>query len=198
MPLTPEVIARLAALEGLIPEAVGLKLADLAAKVPEHQAIVEIGSYKGKSTCYLAAGSEAGGLASVFAVDPWDTPGNPGGRFGFDQAATHAAFQRQVVLMGYHLVISPLKGFSRDVAKRWGQGRRPIGLLYIDGSHTEADVRADLSAWSPFLAAGAVVAFDDYRTERNPGVAKVVDPLRAAGHWRWEEGPTPLVVAYLP
>jgi cephalosporin hydroxylase len=196
MPVSPDTLARLAALEGLIPEAVGVRLSELAAQVPGDQAIVEIGSYKGKSTCYLAAGSEAGGSAPVFAVDPWDTAGNPGGRFGFNQPSTFDAFTRQVTLVGFHLAITPVKGFSRDVAKRWN--RRPIGLLYIDGSHTEADVRADLSAWSPFLAAGAVVAFDDYRTERNPGVAKVVDPLRAAGHWRWEEGPHPLVVAFLP
>lgn len=196
MPLDPETITRLAALEGLIPEAVGLRLADLAATVPGDQAIVEIGSYKGKSTCYLAAGALAGHAPPVFAVDPWDTAGNPGGRFGFDQPSTFDAFQRQVTLMGYHLAVTPVKGFSRDVATRWS--RRPIGLLYIDGSHTEQDVRADLSVWSPFLAAGAIVAFDDYRTERNPGVAKVVDPLRAAGHWRWEEGPRPLVVAFLP
>lgn len=191
--LTLEERAALAALEGLIPDALGLTLAAIAAGVPRSRAIVEVGSYRGKSTAYLAAGSRAGLGAPVFAVDPWDTPGNVTGRFGFADPTTREAFTRQLASVGLLEHVTPLRGFSTDVARHW---LRPIGLLYVDGSHTETDVRRDVDAWGPFLAPGAVIAFDDYRTERNPGVAKVVDRLRTDPRFvQWTLGPAPLVYA---
>jgi hypothetical protein len=88
--------------------------------------------------------------------------------------------------------ITPFRSYSVDLAIRW---QKPIGLLYIDGSHTEKDVMLDWNAWAIHLAKGAVVAFDDYRTKNNPGVEKYVDKLRSRG--KWEEGPHPLIVGYL-
>lgn len=181
----------LAALEGLVSREVGETLACLAHDVDPRCAIVELGSYRGKSTAYLAAGAIYGNLAPVFAVDPWDTRGNVTGRFGFADPATREAFTRQIAAAGVAANVTALRGFSTDVARHW---LRPIGLLYVDGSHTEKDVAADVAAWSPFLAPGAVIAFDDYRTERNPGVARVVDRLRAGAQFTdWVEGPAPLV-----
>jgi hypothetical protein len=194
MPLSPEMRATLSQLDGLISESVGLRLAELAAAVPSDQVIVEIGSYRGKSTCYLAAGARSGRGAPVVAIDPWDSPGNAGGRFHFDAPATRLAFARQVAVAGLSLHVLPLRAFSRAIAAAW---MRPVGLLYVDGSHTEADVRADWQAWEPHLARPAVVAFDDYRTERNPGVAAVVDQLRRTLDARWELAPAPLAIAYL-
>lgn len=185
---------KLATLEGLISERVGLRLAALAATVPAHLAIVELGSYKGKSTCYLAAGAQRGFKAPVYAIDPWDLAGNPGGRFGFDQMATKQAFVQQVTMMDLNTVITPIREFSARAAKNW---RAPVGLLYVDGSHTEHDVLSDWRCWSPFLQPGAVVAFDDYDTPRNPGVKKVVDRLQRIPESRWVLGPEPLMVGFM-
>ena len=66
---------KLAALEGLISPAVGKELARLAFLTAPEKAIVEIGSYRGKSTCYLASGAVSQFVdrydipAHVFAVD---------------------------------------------------------------------------------------------------------------------------------
>ena len=64
--LTAATAAKLEALSGLIPHDEGLALADLAAAVPATEAIVELGSFKGKSTAYLAAGAKRGGGAARF------------------------------------------------------------------------------------------------------------------------------------
>lgn len=195
--LTQELLVKLAGLDGLIPHEVGTRLAELAATVPPEHAIVEIGSYRGKSTCYLAAGARAGLGAHVFAVDPWDSPGNRTGRFGFADPTTRLAFHQQVATMGLSDRITAFRARSTDLARYW---TRPIGLLYIDGSHTEEDVLLDWQAWSPFLAPRWIVAFDDYRTERNPGVARVVDRLMASSAIgaTWEVGPAPLVTGRKP
>lgn len=175
---------RLAALSGLVSPEVGEVLAALAAEVPADKAIVEVGSFRGKSTCYLASGAKDGRGARVYAVDAWDLDGNVTGRFGFAEPSARETFDAQVRSMRLASRITPLQGFSVDVAGRWSGP--PIGLLFIDGDHSAAAVRADFDAWSPHLAAGAVVVFDDYGTPKNPGVREVVDTL--AGDWRIEAG----------
>lgn len=193
--LTEDLKGRLAALEGLISPEVGLRLAELAAQVPKDQAIVEIGSYKGKSTCYLTAGALSGHGARVHAIDPWDTKGNIGGRFGFDTRAVYADFLAQVQSMGFTEHVTHIKDFSWRAAKSWS---KPIGLLYIDGSHTQKDVLSDWRMWSPFLMPKSFAAFDDYDTPRNPGVKIVVDRLMTVPRTKWTLGPAPLVVGQMP
>src|SRR5690554_3594375 len=86
-------------LDGLIWKSEGARLAHLASLVPADQAIVEIGSYKGKSTAFLAAGAKAGHRPTVHAVDLWDEGGqnSPGtAKWGFDQPATFEAFEQQL------------------------------------------------------------------------------------------------------
>jgi len=169
-------------LVGLIPHELGVELSTLAAAVPADLAIVELGSFKGRSTAYLAMGARSAG-GHVFAVDAWDLPGNVTGRFGFADPATREAFEAQLRAVRLWSRVTPIRAFSTDAASSWpppGAGPR-IGLLYVDADHSEASVRADFEAWRPHLAPGAVVAFDDYGTPRNPGVAWVVDELVRAG-----------------
>lgn len=169
-------IGGLAELSGLVSHATGMALAALAAKCPPHQAIVELGSYKGKSAAYLAAGARAGRGAPVHAVDAWDLPGNTTGRHGYAEPGTYEAFCAQLRQVGLWAHVTPHRGWSVEVAAEWPGPE--VGLLYIDAGHEEENVRADLEAWLPHLAArGATIAFDDYRTPRNPGVALVVDSL---------------------
>lgn len=165
-------------LQGLIPAALGEYLSDLAAAVPADHAIVECGSFKGKSTAYLAAGAKRGNGAHVFAVDPWDTPGNVTGRFGFAEPSTRAAFEQQLRSVRLWSKVTPIQAFAQDAARAWDGP--PVGLLYIDSDHEYLSVREDFAAWHPHLAPGAAVAFDDYGTARNPGVARAVDEYVAA------------------
>jgi hypothetical protein len=169
-----------AELSGLITEEIGQTLQHLAAEVPGDQAIVEVGSFKGKSTCYLAAGGQAGEGAKVWAVDPWDTPGNVTGRFGFAEPSTREAFEAQVRAAQLWDCITPLQGFSIDIAARWSGPS--IGLLYIDGDHSEAAVRADFDVWRPHFAPGATVVFDDLDVPRNPGVRAAIESLGIEFH----------------
>lgn len=169
-----------AELSGLIDADQGEVLAGLAAAVPTDQAIVEVGSFKGKSTAFLASGAKAGHGARVYAVDPWDLPGNVYGKHGFSAPEVREAFEAQLRACRLWSQVTPVRAFSTDAAAAWTGPA--IGLLYIDGDHTEKAVRADVSAWSPHLAAGHVIVFDDLDTKPNPGVRVVVDELVAAGY----------------
>ena len=62
-----ERLAQVDELRGLIPTEDGWYLAGLAEAAPN--TIVELGSFEGLSTSYLAAGARHGNGAHVFAVD---------------------------------------------------------------------------------------------------------------------------------
>lgn len=179
---------QLAKLSGLITEDTGLRLAELAADVEADLAVVEVGSFRGRSTCYLAEGARCGKGARVWAIDPWDLEGNDDGKHGYARESTRMVFVRQVVEMDLGQHITPIRGFSTDVAARWSGP--PIGLLFIDGSHTYEDVKADFAAWSPHLAPAAVVALDDYGTKPNPGVTRFVEETG----YEWDLSRPPLAI----
>lgn len=180
-------------LTGLISEEVGLRLLELAATVPNDEAVVEIGSFKGKSTCYLATGYT--GSAGVFAVDPWDLPGNANGKHKFASLDVLVTFHFQIAEMGLSTKVRPIRQFSREAAAEWNPKLR-IGMLFIDGSHLYDDVRLDFDAWSPFVAADGIIAFDDYQTAKNPGVTRFVDELRQGeACYDWDDTIPPLIAS---
>ena len=179
----PPDLARLAMLDGLITPAVGNLLYERAARVPAGQAIVELGSYKGQSTAFLAAGARAGNRPPVFAVDPWDKQPPPGtnGRdyYRFADPYTRAVFDRQLTAVGLRSQVTALQGFSVDEAAIYDGP--PVGLLYVDGDHTRDAVVADVKAWLPHLDPACTIVFDDYLwTETNHGVGEAVEHLRAS------------------
>lgn len=177
----------LADLEGLVSADVGEALMKLAADCPADQAVVELGSFKGKSTCYLATGARDGNGARVWAVDAWDLDGNETGRFGFAEPSTREVFERQLRAMRLWSRVTPIRAFAVDAATSWNGP--PVGLLFVDADHQARSVRADYRAWRPHLAPGAVVVFDDYGTPRNPGVEVAVRELiPELGPFRLEAG----------
>lgn len=179
--LAPE---KLETLEGLITHESGLLLQRLAAQVPADLAIVEIGSFKGKSACYMASNAKA----QVHCIEPWDTKGNIFGKHGFTAPIVEQTFYAQVAAMRLTDKITVHKGFSYTVAQTWNQR---IGMLYLDGSHEYNDVKRDFELFSGWLAPGAIVVFDDY-ANRNIGVTKYVDQLRkstALEDWQFDVPP---------
>ncbi|HKW34226.1 MAG TPA: class I SAM-dependent methyltransferase [Candidatus Acidoferrum sp.] len=132
-------------------------LAMLAVCTPADGLIVEIGSFKGKSTVLLASVAVHRGLGRIVAIDPHTSPsptdpGLPPGASSFEEfnaALRSANLEEQVEVH---------RTFSREVAKDWN---RPIRLLWIDGEHTYKGAKEDFEMFSPFLANGGVVALHD-------------------------------------
>ena len=49
-------------------------------------------------------------------------------------------------------------GRSAEVARLW---RTPLGMVFIDGGHTDAAAVADYEGWAPWVAPGGVLAIHD-------------------------------------
>ena len=136
---------------GWLTEGQAAMLADAAAGVPPSGAIVEIGSFQGRSTIVLAAAAPD---ATVVAIDPH--AGNdrgPGEIDGFaaEAAADRAAFERNLEQAGVRDRVRHVPAFSAD-AHAVVPG--PIDLLYVDGAHGFTPARADLHDWGARVVDG--------------------------------------------
>jgi predicted O-methyltransferase YrrM len=172
----------LSELDGLIPREVGEHLLKLASRVPSDQAIVELGSYRGKSTCYLATGARQGNGAHVYAVDAWSEEVSAWRHKVLDRLPSplYADFRAQLSKAGLNdQHVTAIKSLSTMAGDHY-EGP-PVGLLYIDGDHSRRAAIADLRAWRSHLADGALVVFDDYAMTNNPGVKVAVEALTESG-----------------
>jgi MMP 1-O-methyltransferase len=152
---------------GFMPAAEGLALFDAAAGYCGHGPVLEIGSYCGKSTIYLAAAASAAGQV-VVTVDHHrgseeHQPGweyhDPGlvdpvtGRLD-----TLPRLRATLAAAGLEEHVVVVVGRSAEVARLWGT---PLGLVFIDGGHSEQAAVIDYEGWAPWVAPGGALAIHD-------------------------------------
>jgi hypothetical protein len=143
--------------------------------------IVEVGSYRGRSSVALAMGSQAGCGVPVYAVEPHESfRGILGGSFG---AEDRGAFYSAMLRTGCYQFVRLINLSSEQVTPGWTQA---VGLLFLDGDHTTEGVRRDWRCWEPHLRPDAAVAFDD-ATDPELGPYGLLAELIAGG-WHELEG----------
>lgn len=164
-----EVINLLRNIEGQISRDEIFKLYSLAKEVNKGECIVEIGSYRGKSTLALAVGSKKSNNCPVYSIDPHaNFVGVAGWNFG--PADLAIKYQNICKLKAGELVYCICLR-SEQVSNSWEQ---PIGLLWIDGDHRYEAVKKDFFGFKPFLSENAKIAFHDSNME---GVNKFISEL---------------------
>jgi predicted O-methyltransferase YrrM len=141
---------------GWLTDEEGEALYDLARACTGKGVIVEIGSWKGKSTICLGLGSRAGSSLPVYAVDP-----HADYRFG--------DFKTNVERAGIADLVRPIASLSQPAADEFEE---PIELLFVDGSHEYDLVLEDFEKWVPKVVEDGWVAFHD--TTWTAGPRKVV------------------------
>lgn len=121
--------------------------------------VLNIGSYCGKSTAFLASGTKQ----KVYAIDLWDLravdyePTENDKMRGYHQRASHEAFIANMRKYGLTNVI-PVKGDSREIGKVWNM---PLGALFIDGDHRFDWVKSDYDLFGKFIVPGGYLALHD-------------------------------------
>ena len=149
--------------QGYLSVAEGKLLYSLANRCTGRGAIVEIGSWKGRSTIWIGFGSKDGCKAIVFAVDPHtSSPEMP-------QGNSFREFRRNIENAGLEKIVKPLVKTSEDAAKDF---RGKAEFVFIDGDHSYAHARQDFELWFPKVLEQGTMAFHD--TMLVPGPRKVV------------------------
>lgn len=141
--------------------------------------IVEVGSWQGRSTLFLARGAQAADNGRVFAVDHF--LGNPGKQALYrvgreDLADLPGAFKKNIdefnAAERVEMLAMPSASAAAILIERSVRAR----MLFIDGNHGYDAVHADFAALRPLLLPQALVAFDDF-SKAFPGVVRAVGDL---------------------
>jgi MMP 1-O-methyltransferase len=152
---------------GFMPLPEGLALYDTAAAYAPLGPVAEIGTYCGKSTIYLAAAvRDAGQFVVTVDHHHGSEENQPGWEYhdsGLVDPATGRMdtlphFRSTLAATGLEEHVIAIVGRSADVAGLW---RAPLGMLFIDGGHTDAAATADYEGWAPWVAVGGALAIHD-------------------------------------
>ncbi|MBD2344442.1 class I SAM-dependent methyltransferase [Anabaena subtropica] len=125
--------------------------------LPEDAVIVEIGSFKGRSTVAMGYAC-IGTNRKIYAIDTWD-----GNDSDFTERQFFDIWQHNIKANGLEEYVIPLKGYSYQVLKKWHQltNNKAIDFIFIDGSHQYLDVLKDFEMSFPLVKESGWMAFHD-------------------------------------
>ncbi|MGK5632868.1 class I SAM-dependent methyltransferase [Streptomyces sp. URMC 123] len=162
------VLAAFEAAKGFMPLDEGLALYAAAVEAARlGLPLLEVGTYCGRSTILLAEAARSAGVSAV-TVDHHrgSEEQQPGWEYHdatlvdpeVGRMDTLPAFRRTLHRAGLEDHVVAVVGRSPAVAALWG---RPLGLVFIDGGHTEEHASADYEGWAPHVAPGGALVIHD-------------------------------------
>lgn len=147
------------AVEGWMTDAQARRLWEAARRVGQGGSIVEIGSFRGRSTIILATAADGG--AEVVAVDP---------HAGGDRGPQEIAPEAQRGDEDYRLFHDNLRAAGVDDAVRHvrlasedalAEVPAAIDVLYVDGAHRYAPARDDIARYGARVRSGGALLIHD-------------------------------------
>jgi hypothetical protein len=157
----------------------GYTLFKLAETWPIDGDTIEIGSFKGRSTCFLGTGCRLGGKGKVIAVDHFK--GSPEHQKGGHEetkeivtaGSTFGAFQSNINFFQLGDIVVPLSGSSAAVSGEYDGRAR---MLFIDGDHSFDGTRTDYDSWEAHVQKLGIICFHDYQNSHYlDGVTRFID-----------------------
>jgi len=143
----------------------GAFIEGLAASCPDPARIVEIGTGLGNSLLRILYGLTLHGNALVWSIDLKE-----------DEDTREYVNFAKIPKWRYTYL-------TGDSAEMVSEVEGELDMVYVDGSHSDAGVRADIMAWRDKVKVGGVMAFHDYRDPKHD-VTRAIDDLMTDG---WEQ-----------
>jgi len=169
LPIDPESV------KGFLDPLEGARLYDLALEAARLGPCLEVGSYCGKSTVYLGTACQSVG-AQLFALD--HHRGSEEHQLGeayhdsqlYDAGAekmdSFPEFRRTIDRAGLADTVIPIVAGTQAAGRHW---RTELGMVFIDGGHSEAAALADYRTWAPHLLPGGILAIHDIFPDPSQG-----------------------------
>jgi len=160
-------------IEGWLTLHEAIALYRFSSSLPKGSVIVEIGSWKGKSTYCLARGLKEG---KVFAIDPFNGSGEEGSeKIYISNRGDKPIFEQFMNNMEQLKVLNRITiivGLSSQFVGMF----KKIDLLFIDGNHSIEACDFDYSNFSRYIIPGGYLAIHDFDSSRsNLGPTWVVE-----------------------
>lgn len=134
-----------------------------AKSLPKNNVIIEIGSWKGRSTICLGMGTRDGKGTTIYAIDPHKGSSEHIRLFG--KVDTYREFRSNIKSAGIEKFVTPIIKTSEAAAKDF---HRQVNFVFVDGAHEYEYVRKDYELWFPKIVNGGIIAFHD--SWHSPGV----------------------------
>ncbi|MFD3440025.1 class I SAM-dependent methyltransferase [Streptomyces sp. NPDC058685] len=164
----PKTLAAFEAATGFMPLNEGLALYAAAAEAAALALpLLEVGTYCGRSTILLAdAAREAGTTAVTVDHHRGSEEQQPGWEYHDPELVdpevgrmdTLPSFRRTLFHAGLEEYVVAVVGRSPQVARIWNT---PLGLVFIDGGHTDEHAGGDYDGWAPHVADGGLLVIHD-------------------------------------
>lgn len=144
-------------IDGWLSDREGIFLYEMASQCTGKGVIVEIGSWHGKSTIWLAAGSKDFSNTKVYAIDHHQ--GSEETTIARSSYNTFSIFKQNILKVGLDDIVEPIIMTSEQA---WINFSKPVELLFIDGSHVLEDVLRDFLLWQQKLISGGILLLHDF------------------------------------
>ncbi|MGQ5648543.1 class I SAM-dependent methyltransferase [Streptomyces sp. EKR5.2] len=162
------ILAAFEAAKGFMPLHEGLALYEAAVTAGRlGLPLLEVGTYCGRSTILLAAAARAAGVTAL-TVDHHrgSEEQQPGWEYHDPETVdpevglmdTLPTFRRTLHRAGLEEHVVALVGRSPQIAAFWNS---PLGLVFVDGGHTDEHANADYDGWAPHVAQGGLLVIHD-------------------------------------
>ncbi len=151
---------------GFMPPAEGLALYETALAAGSG-VVLEVGTYCGKSTLYLAAAARETASTVVTVDHHRGSEENQAGWEYHDTTLVDPAtgrldtlphLRRSLEAAAVEDVVVAVVGRSEQVGRIWST---PAAMLFLDGGHSEEQAQADYEAWWRHVAPGGLLAIHD-------------------------------------
>ncbi len=165
-------------IKGFLKHTEGVALYENTKEVCVHGNAAEIGSYCGKSTCYIAQACKENN-SLLYAIDHHrGSEEQQKGQEYFDEEIfdvfenrinTYPLFLKNIKEYELDNFIKPMVMDSISASKEISEA---LDFIFIDGSHTYESARNDYKYWKPKLRDGGILAIHDiYDSEDDGGQA---------------------------
>jgi len=149
--------------------------------------IVEIGSYKGQSTAYMAVEiANSNKTIEFYAIDTWE-----GSAENIDKSSPHFNTNISELYSTYLNNTSSVSQYIRNIKSNSIEASKlfeneSVDIVFIDACHEYSCVHEDILAWLPKVKKGGILAGHDYN-HGWPGVNTAVNEILGVHNIKTQE-----------
>lgn len=154
-------------IKGFLDHEEGMRLFEIALKASKLGPCLEIGSYCGKSACYLGQACKTNN-SILFSIDHHrGSEEQQAGEEYFDpelfdfksyKIDSFYMFRKTLEISSLDDTVVPLVCSSETAEKAW---KTPLGLVFIDGGHAFETALKDYKVWVPHILQGGYLLIHD-------------------------------------
>jgi hypothetical protein len=149
---------------------------DIVSKLPNNAQVIEVGCWKGRSTCCLGVEIiNSRKNIILHCVDSWKYTPSTEQPISTQEEFDQVFYEFLSNVKPFNDFINILKRSSTEASNNFLS--QTVDFICIDANHTYESVKEDILVWLPKLKKNGILAGHDYFTSVHPGVKKAVDEI---------------------